>query len=69
MGASHLCLIKKQKIKFSAIIDDLEQFAETRLLYDQGFKFNIQSNGQIARPLCEDKLKWYQNPKLGLGRQ
>jgi hypothetical protein len=62
--ASHTTgILKKEKLHLSAITDELEAFAEVRLLSSQGIDSKSQSNAQIAGLLREEELKWYQGSK------
>jgi hypothetical protein len=55
--------LKKQKQRFSSIIDDLEALAEVRPLSAQEIEIKIQSNADIEKLLSEEELKWYQRSK------
>ena len=56
-------ILKKEKLRLSSIIDDLEALAEIRPLTTQEIQLKSQSNEQIARLLREEELKWYQRSK------
>jgi hypothetical protein len=56
-------ILKKEKIRLSSIIDDLEALAEIRPISSQEIELKIQSNAQIASLLREEELKWYQRSK------
>jgi hypothetical protein len=53
-------ILKKEKIRLSQVIDDLEALAEVRPLSTQEIDIKNQSNAQIASLLREEELKWYQ---------
>ena len=55
--------LKKEKLRLSSIIDELEAFAEVRLLSTQEIELKNQSNAEIAGLLREEELKWYQRSK------
>jgi mannosylglycoprotein endo-beta-mannosidase len=67
----HLCgwarhttgILKKEKLRLSSIIDDLEAKAEVRPLSVQEIEQKSQSNAEIAKLLREEELKWYQRSK------
>jgi hypothetical protein len=52
-------VLKKEKLRLSAIIDDLEALAETTPLSTQQIELKNQSNAMIASLLREEELKWY----------
>jgi hypothetical protein len=56
-------ILKKEKIRLSSIIDDLEALAEIRPISSQEIELKSQSNAQIASLLREEELKWYQRSK------
>jgi hypothetical protein len=56
-------ILKKEKIRLSAIIDELEALAEVRLLSSDEIELKSQSNAQITALLREEELKWYQRSK------
>jgi hypothetical protein len=56
-------ILKKEKLRLSSIIDDLEALAEVRPLSVQEIELKSQSNAQIAGLLREEELKWYQRSK------
>jgi len=56
-------ILKKEKIRLSSIINNLEASAEVRLLSAQEIELKNQSNAEIARLLREEELKWYQRSK------
>jgi mannosylglycoprotein endo-beta-mannosidase len=56
-------ILKKEKLRLSSIIDDLEALAEVRPLSMQEIELKSQSNAQIAGLLHEEELKWYQRSK------
>jgi hypothetical protein len=56
-------ILKKEKLRLSAIIDDLEALAETSPLSTQQIELKNQSNAEIARLLREEEIKWYQRSK------
>ena len=53
-------MLKKEKIRLSAIIDELDGFSAVRLLSTQEIDLKNQSNAQIARLLRKEEIKWYQ---------
>jgi mannosylglycoprotein endo-beta-mannosidase len=53
-------ILKKEKLRLSSIIDDLEALVEVRPLSVQEIELKSQSNAQIAGLLREEGLKWYQ---------
>jgi hypothetical protein len=53
-------ILKKEKLRFSSIIDDLEALAKVGPLSEQHIELKNQSNAKIASLLCEEELKWYQ---------
>jgi hypothetical protein len=62
--ASHTAgILKKEKLRLSAIIDELEAFAEVRSLSPQEIELKSQSNAQTAGLFHEEELKWYQRSK------
>jgi mannosylglycoprotein endo-beta-mannosidase len=56
-------ILKKEKLRLSAIIDELEALAEVRLLSSDEMELKSQSNAQITSILREEELKWYQRLK------
>jgi hypothetical protein len=56
-------ILKKEKLRLSSIIDNLEVLAEVRPLLPQEIELKSQSNAQIARLLREEEIKWYQRSK------
>ena len=54
-------ILKKEKLRLSSIIDDLEALAEIRPLSNIEIKIKSQSNAQLAHMLREEELKWYQH--------
>jgi hypothetical protein len=52
-------VLKKEQLRLSAIIDDLEALAETTPLSTQQIELKNQSNAMIASLLREEELKWY----------
>jgi hypothetical protein len=56
-------ILKKEKLRLSAIIDELEAFAEVRPLSSHVIDLKSQSNALLARLLREEELKWYQRSK------
>jgi response regulator RpfG family c-di-GMP phosphodiesterase len=56
-------ILKKEKQRLSAIIDELEALAEVRLLSSHEIELKSQSNARIANLLREEELKWYQRSK------
>jgi hypothetical protein len=68
---SHLCgwaqhvsgALKKEKLRLSSIIDDLEALAEVGPLSTHEIELKNQSNAKIASLLREEELKWYQRSK------
>jgi mannosylglycoprotein endo-beta-mannosidase len=56
-------ILKKEKLRLSSIIDNLEALAEVRPLLPQEIELKSQSNAQIARLLREEEIKWYQRSK------
>ena len=56
-------MLKKEKIRLSAIIDELDGFAAVRPLSTQEIDLKNQSNAPVARLLREEKIKWYQRSK------
>jgi mannosylglycoprotein endo-beta-mannosidase len=62
--ASHTAgVLKKEKLRLSNIIDELEALAKVRPLTSIELDLKIQSNTQIASLLREEELKWYQRSK------
>jgi hypothetical protein len=62
--ASHTTgILKKEKLRLSAIIDELEALVEVRLLSSDEIELKSQSNTQITSLLREEELKWYQRSK------
>jgi hypothetical protein len=55
--------LKREKLRLSSIIDDLEALAKIRPLSTQELELKSQSNAKIARLLREEELKWYQRSK------
>ena len=55
--------LKKEKLRLSSIIDDLEAFAEVRPLSTQEIDLKNRSNAEMASLLCEEEIKWYQRSK------
>jgi hypothetical protein len=59
--ASHTAgILKKEKLRLSAIIDELESLAEVRLLSSDEIELKSQSNAHITSLLRDEELKWYQ---------
>ena len=56
-------ILKKEKIRLSAIIEDLDEIAVGRPLSATEIELKSQSNAQIARLLREEEIKWYQRSK------
>ena len=54
-------VLKKEKLRLSSIIDDLDALAEIRPLSEHEIEIKSQSNAQLARMLREEELKWYQH--------
>ena len=54
-------ILKKEKLRLSSIIDELEALAEVRPLSEHEIEIKNHSNAQIANMLCEEELKWYQH--------
>jgi hypothetical protein len=50
-------VLKKDKLRLSSIIDDLEALAETRPLSTQQIELKIQSNANRASLLREEEIK------------
>jgi hypothetical protein len=48
LGAACNWILKKEKIRLSSVIDDLEALAEVRLLSRQEIELKRQSNAQLA---------------------
>jgi hypothetical protein len=62
--ASHTTgILKKEKLRLSTIIDELEALAEVRLLSSIKIDLKSQANAQIAVLLREEEMKWYQRSK------
>jgi hypothetical protein len=55
--------LKKEKLRLSSIIDDLEALAEVGPLSTHEIEIKNQSNAKIASLLREEELKWYQRSK------
>jgi hypothetical protein len=55
--------LKKEKLRLSSIIDDLEALAEVGPLSTHEIELKNQSNAKIASLLREEELKWYQRSK------
>jgi hypothetical protein len=55
--------LKKQNMRLSSIIDNLEALVEVRPLSTQEIELKNQENTEIANLLCEKELKWYQRSK------
>ena len=49
--------LKKEKLRLSSIIDELEAFAEVRPLSTQEIELKTQSNAEMAGLLHEEELK------------
>ena len=56
-------LLKKEKARLSAIIDELEEIAEKQPLTTQQIELKSQSNASLAKLLREEEIKWYQRSK------
>ena len=56
-------MLKKEKVRLSAIIDDLDGIAIVRSLSQQEIELKSQSNAQLACLLREEEIKWYQRSK------
>ena len=56
-------LLKKEKARLSAIIDELEEIAESQLLSTQQIELKSQSNTSMVKLLREVEIKWYQRSK------
>jgi hypothetical protein len=56
-------VLRKEKLRLSTIIDDLETLAEVGPLSTQEIELKNQSNAKIASLLREEELKWYQRSK------
>ena len=54
-------ILKKEKLRLSSIIDELEALAEVRPLSEHEIEIKNHSNAQIASMLREEELKWYQH--------
>jgi hypothetical protein len=50
--------LKKEKLRLSTIIDDLEALAEVPTLSLYEIELKSQSNVEIARLLHEEEIKW-----------
>ena len=62
--ARHMAgLLKKEKLRLSSIIDELEAFSEVRPLSPHELEIKNQCNAEIAGLLREEELKWYQRSK------
>jgi mannosylglycoprotein endo-beta-mannosidase len=62
--ASHTAdILRKEKLRLTAIIDDLEAAAEVRPLSSHEIDLKSQSNAQLVGLLHEEELKWYQRSK------
>jgi hypothetical protein len=64
--ATQLVFLKREKLHLSAIIDELEDLAEVRLLSSDEIELKSLSNAQITNLLCAEELKWYQRSKAQL---
>jgi mannosylglycoprotein endo-beta-mannosidase len=56
-------ILKKEKLRLSSTIYNLEAIAEVRQLLPHEIELKSQSNAQIARLLREEEIKWYQRSK------
>jgi mannosylglycoprotein endo-beta-mannosidase len=56
-------IYKKEKVRLSAIIDNLKEIAEVRPLFPHEILLKNQSNAEIARLLSEEEIKWYHRSK------
>jgi hypothetical protein len=56
-------ILKKEKVRLSSIIDNLEEIAEVRPLLSHKIDLKNQSNAEIAKLLREKEIKWYQRSK------
>jgi mannosylglycoprotein endo-beta-mannosidase len=56
-------ILRKEKLRLSSIIDDLEALAEVGPLSMQQIDLKNQSNAKIASLLREEELKWYNRSK------
>jgi hypothetical protein len=56
-------VLRKEKLRLLAIIDDLKALAEVGPLSMQEIELKNQSNAKIASLLREEELKWYQRSK------
>nr|XP_045089534.1 uncharacterized protein LOC123497248 [Aegilops tauschii subsp. strangulata] len=54
-------ILRKEKLRLSSIIDELEALAEVRPLSEHEIEIKSHSNAQIASMLREEELKWYQH--------
>jgi hypothetical protein len=54
-------ILKKEKLRLSSIIDELEALAEVRPLSEHEIEIKNHLNAQIANMLREEELKWYQH--------
>jgi hypothetical protein len=62
--ARHIAgVLKKEKLRLSSIIDNLEALAECRPLLPHEIELKSQSNAEIAQLLREEELKWYERSK------
>jgi hypothetical protein len=52
-------VIKKEKLRLSSIIDDLEALAKVGPLSTHEIELKNQSNAKIASLLRQKELKWY----------
>lgn len=50
-------ILKKEKLRLSSIIDELEALAEVRPLSEYEIEIENHSNAQIANMLREEELK------------
>jgi hypothetical protein len=56
-------ILKKEKLRLSGIIDNLEALTEVRPLLPHETELRSQSNAEISQLLREEEIKWYQRPK------
>jgi hypothetical protein len=56
-------VLKKENLRLSSIIDDLEVLAETSPVSAHEIELKNQSNVKIASLLREEEIKWYQRSK------
>jgi hypothetical protein len=56
-------ILKREKKRLSAIIDELEALAKSRPLSTHEIELKSQSNAQIEKFLREEELNWYQRSK------